>query len=176
MRTDTLKSPIRLVPMVAVLLPTLLWAAESTGWFALLFLLPIALCVLPLAEEKLFGWLIAIDLLTSAFVLFLPVSHLVWVLFVCVLAPYVPVRHALSRMKQPRHATLLTVGIIAVWTAGVLAVLYWIGVFPPVWLNGIRSVFLTLGFFVFLFLLDAAYQLYLKFYRTHLRRFLLPRA
>lgn len=162
--------------MVAVLSPLLVWAAESTGWFALLFLLPIALCVLPLAEEKLFGWLIPIEILSAAFVLILPVRHLVWVLYVCALAPYVPVRHALSRMKQPRDATLLTVGIITVWTAGVLALLYVVGVFPPVWLNAVRSVFLVLGFLMFLFLLDAAYYLCLKFYRKRLRRFLLPRA
>ena len=162
--------------MVAVLSLLLVWAAESTGWFALLFLLPIALCVLPLAEEKLWGWLIAIELMTAAIVLILPVAHLVWVFYICVLAPYVPVRHALRQMKQPRHATLLTVGIVSVWTAGILAALYAIGVFPPAWLNTIRSVFMGLGFLLFLFLLDAAYQLYLKFYRARLRRFLLPRA
>lgn len=162
--------------MVAVLSLLLVWAAESTGWFALLFLLPIALCVLPLAEEKLWGWLILIEILTAAFVLILPVPHLVWVLYVCALAPYVPVRHALSRMKQPRNATLLTVGIIAVWTAGVLAALHFVGVFPPAFLNIMRSVFIILGFLMFLFLLDVAYHLYLKFYRKRLRRFLLTRA
>lgn len=176
MKSETRQSPTRLVPMIGALLLLLLWAAESAGWFALLFLLPIALVTLPLAEERLYGWLVVLLLLVAAIVLALPVSHVVWTAYVCVLAPFVPVRHALRNLKQPRSATLLTAVVVTVWTGCVLFGLYLIGVFPPVWLTLIRGIFLSLAFFAFLFLLDAAYQLYLIFYRSRLRRFLLPRA
>lgn len=175
-RTETRISPVRLVPMTALLLLLLLWAAESVGWFGLLFLLPIALLAVPLAEEKLSLWLIAIDLLVAAIVLVLPVPHYVWAAFVCVLAPYVPVRHALRVLKRSYHATLLAVGIVTVFSAAILAGLWFWNVRPYAAWTLPQMVFGILGFLLFLFLLDAAYQLYLKFYRNRLRRFLLPRA
>ncbi len=175
-RTETHISPTRLVPMTALLLLLFLWAAESVGWFALLFLLPIGLLGLPLAEEKLWIWLILIDILVAAIVLFLPVPHYVWAAFVCVLAPYVPVRHALRIMKRAYHATLFSVGIVTVYTALMLLGLWFLNVRPYAAWDLHWIVFAILGFFLFLFLLDAGYQLYLKLYRRHLRRFLLPRA
>ncbi len=175
-RNELQLSPVRLVPMTALLLLLLLWAAESIGWFALLLLLPIALLAVPLAEERLYAYLIGIDLLVAAIVLFLPVPHYVWAAFLCVLAPYVPVRHALRDLKRSYHATLLSVGIVTVFSALVLFVLAMLNVKPYLGRPLPEIVFMILGFFLFLFLLDAAYQLYLKFYRKHLRRFLLPRA
>lgn len=175
-RNETRISPTRLIPMTALLLLLLLWAAESVGWFALLFLLPIALLAVPLCEEGLSLWLIGIDLAVAAIVLFLPVPHYAWLAFVCVLAPYVPVRHALRGMKRSYHATLLCVGIVTVLTASALFGLSFLGVHPYTAWNLPQIVFAILGFFLLLFLLDAGYQLYLRFYRKHLRRFLLPRA
>lgn len=168
-------SPVRLAPMTALLLLLLLWTAESVGWFALLFLLPIALLAVPLAEEGLYVHLIAIDLAVAAIVLFLPVPHYVWAAFVCVLAPYVPVRHALRFVKRSYSATLLCVGIVTAFSVLVLFGLALLGAKPYAEWTLPQCAFAILGFFLFLFLLDAAYQLYLKFYRKHLRRFLLPR-
>jgi hypothetical protein len=162
--------------MTALLLLLLLWAAESVGWFALLFLLPIALLAVPLCEEGLYAWLVAIDLLVAAAVLFLPAPHYAWLAFVCVLAPYVPVRHALRGMKRSYHATLLTVLIVTVLSALVLYGLSLLGVHPYTEWNLPQCAYAILGFFLFLFLLDAGYQLYLRLYRKRLRRFLLPRA
>ena len=90
-------SPIRLVPMCLLLSLLLLCAAELVGWFALLLFLPLALCMLPLYAERLWGFAILSDVLIAAVVLFLPLPHYAWLAFVCVLAPYVPVRHALRR-------------------------------------------------------------------------------
>lgn len=168
--------PIRLVPMCAVLSLALLWAAESTGWFALLFLLPIALINLPLAAERLWAWLILILLVTAAVVLLLPVPHYVWLAYVCVLAPFVPVRHALRNLKNPRNAMLLSVGIETAWTAIVLILLWQFDFVSIDAFDWIVYVLVGFAFFLFLFLLDAAYQLTLKWYQVRLRRFLLPRA
>ena len=176
MRNETRISPVRLVPMTGLLLLLLVWAAESVGWYALLFLLPIALLAVPPAEEKLYGWLVVIDLLVAAIVLILPVPHYVWLAFVCVLAPYVPVRHALRNLKHSYAATLLSIGIVTAFTAMVLGWLYVLHVHPYTEWTLPQCAFAVLGYFFFLFLLDAFYQLYLKFYRAHLRRFLLPRA
>lgn len=175
-RNETQISPVRLVPMTALLLLLLVWAAESVGWFALLFLLPIALLAVPLAEEGFYLRLILIDVAIAAIVLFLPVPHYVWAAFCCVLAPYVPIRHALRLMRRSYHATLLSVGIVTVFSALVLFGLALLGVKPYTEWSLPQCLFAGLGFFLFLFLLDAGYQLYLKFYRKHLRRFLLPRA
>lgn len=176
MRNETRISPVRLVPMTGLLLLLLVWAAESVGWFALLFLLPIALLAVPLAEEKLYVWLVAVDLAVAAVVLFLPVPHYVWFAFLCVLAPYVPVRHALRNLRHSYAATLLAVGIVTAFSAALLVWMYVLGVHPYTEWTLPQCAFAVLGFFLFLFLLDAAYQLYLKFYRSRLRRFLLPRA
>jgi hypothetical protein len=175
-RNETRISPTRLVPMTVLLLLLLLWAAESVGWFALLFLLPIALLAVPLCEEGLYLWLIFVDLAVAAIVLLLPAPHYAWLAFVCVLAPYVPVRHALRGMKRSYHATLLCVGIVTVFTVLVLFGLFLLGVHPYTDWNLPEIAFAILGFFLFLFLLDAGYHLYLKFYRKRLKRFLLPRA
>lgn len=176
MREETRVSPLWLIPMCAALSLLLLWAAESVGWFALLFFLPLALCAAPLAAERQWVGLVFAVLLTAAVVLFLPVRHYVWLAYVCVLAPYVPVRTALQRMRNQKAAVLLSVGIVAAWTAGVLALLFFLGLFPPAWLNALRAVLIGFAFLVFIFLLDAVAQLFLKFYRNRLRRFLLPRA
>ena len=162
--------------MCALLSLLLLWAAESTGWFALLFCLPIALVLLPLVAERLWGWTVLILVVTAAVVLALPVPHFFWLAYVCILAPYVPIRHALRRMKNPRVATLLAVGIVTVWTAAVMtpAILFQcIGVDQIPW---IVDVLIGFAAFFFLFFLDAMYQLTLRFYESRLRRFLLPRA
>ena len=174
-RNERQISPSRLVPMTALLLLLLLWAAESIGWFALLLLLPIALLAVPLAEEGLYLPLILSDVAVAAIVLFLPVPHYVWAAFVCVLAPYVPIRHALRVLKHSYSATLLAAGIVSAFTALVLFGLALLGVKPYLQWNLPQYAFAVLGFLLFLFLLDAAYQLYLRFYRKHLRRFLLPR-
>ena len=176
MRNETQANPLRLVPMCALLSLLLLWAAESTGWFALLFLLPIALCLLPLAAERLWGWLVLIVLVTAAVVLVLPVKHYVWLAYACVLAPYVPIRYALRNLKNPRGATLLAVGIVTVWTAAVLALLLVFRLVSADMQQWLLYVLLGFGYFLFLFLLDAAYQLMLRWYQNRLRRFLLPRA
>lgn len=175
-RNETRISPTALVPMTALLLLLLLWAAESVGWFALLLLLPVALLAVPLCEEGLYGWLIAVDLAVAAIVLLLPAPHYAWLAFVCVLAPYVPVRHALRGLKRSYHATLLSVGIVTVWTAAVVVGLRFWNVRPYEAWNLPQCAFAILGFLLFLFLLDIGYQLYLKCYQKHLRRFLLPRA
>ena len=162
--------------MCAILCLLLLCVAEVTGFWALLFLLPIALCMLPLCEEQLWGYAIVCDVLIAAIVLFLPVPHYAWLAFVCMLAPYVPLRHALRNLKDPRRATLLPIGIIVLWTALVLLGLHFLGIavftmFPP-----LVTAMIALGLIVFLFLLDVAYQLTLRAYRKRIRRFLLPRA
>ena len=169
-------SPVRLVPMCALLSLLLLCAAEVTGWFALLFFLPIGLCMLPLYEERLWGYGIVCSLMIAAFVLLLPVPHYAWLAFVCVLAPFAPLRHAFRNLKDPRRATLLPIGIVLVWTALVAFGLFLIGVnvlavFPP-----LITALIGLGVLFFLFLLDIAYQLFVKTYRTRFRPFLLPRA
>jgi len=176
MQTNRPLSPIRLVPVCAAVTLLLLWAAELTGYFALLFFLPIALAMLPLCAEKLWSWAILCDLLIAAFVLILPVPHGAWLAFVCVLAPYVPLRHALSGLRDPRRATLLSIGIVLLWTALVIAVLSLLGsdlihLVPP-----FAAVMIGLGVLLFLFLLDAAYQFCLNRIYKALRRFLLPRA
>ncbi|MBR0507755.1 MAG: hypothetical protein IJJ86_04020 [Clostridia bacterium] len=176
MQTNRQPSPIRLVPMCAALTLLLLWAAELTGYFALLFFLPIALCMLPLCVEKLWGWLIVCDLLIAAFVLILPVPHYAWLAFVCVLAPYVPLRHALSGVRDPRRATLLSVGIAVLWTALLLTALTLLqsGILKAV--SPYLAIMIGLGVLLFLFLLDAAYHFCLNRLYKSLRRFLLPRA
>ena len=162
--------------MCALLSLLLLCAAEATGWFALLFFLPIAICMLPLLEERLIGWAILCDVLIAAIVLLLPVPHYAWLAFVCVLAPYCPVRHALRNSKDPRRASLLSIGVTLLWTVLVLGVLYLLGVNPLTLLPLPLTLFALLGVLFFLFLLDVFYQLFLKAYRTRIRRFLLPRA
>lgn len=176
MTNDQRQSPIRLVPMCALLSLLLLCAAECTGWFALLFFLPIALIMTPLCEERLWGYVILCELLIAAIVLFLPVPHYAWLAYVCILAPYVPLRHALRGIKDPRAATLFPIGLTVLWTALVLTGLHFLGVslfalFPP-----LITVLIALGALFVLFLIDILYQLFLKAYRSRIRRFLLPRA
>lgn len=176
MRNERQPSPVRLVPMCGLLGLLLLCAAELTGYYALLFFLPLALTMLPLCEEHLYGYVIFCDVLIAAIVLFLPVPHYAWLAFVCVLAPYVPLRHAMRDLKNPHSATLLPVGITIFWTALVVFGLHFLGIelitlFPPP-----ITALIGLGLLLFLFLLDAAYQLALKTYRKRIRRFLLPRA
>ncbi len=162
--------------MCALLTLLLLCAAEATGWFALLFFLPIALCMLPLAEERLIVHLVLCDLLIAAAVLAMPVPHYAWLAFICVLAPYVPIRHALRGVKKGFLRPLLSIGIVLLWTGLVLFGLTFLNVnlltmFPPLY-----TVLIGLGVLLFLFLLDVLYQLALRWYRNGLRRFLLPRA
>ncbi len=154
----------------------LLCAAEVTGWFALLFLFPIALIMLPLCEERLNGRLILCDLVIAAFVLFLPVPHYAWLAYVCVLAPYVPLRHAMQNMSDPRLAILLPIGVDLLWTGLVLFLLALLGVNVFTAFSPLLTVLIGVGVLLFLFLLDVLYQLTLKLYRAKLRRFLLPRA
>ena len=161
--------------MCALLALLLLCAAEATGWFALLFFLPIALCMLPLCEERLYVHLVLCDLLIAAVVLALPVPHYAWLAFICVLAPYVPLRHALRGMKKAWLGTLLPIGIVLLWTGLVLFGLSFLDVrlyalYPP-----LITALIGLGVLLFLFLLDVLYQLALKWYRNRLRCFLLPR-
>ena len=139
-------------------------------------ILPLALVGVPLAEERLMGWLIAIDVLSAAIVLFLPVPHYVWLAFVCALAPFVPLRRALSGLKRSFVASLVCVGVIVTFFALVLVLLAQIGVRPLAVLSPVGSVFVILGALFFLFILDALYQLSVKFYRARVRRSLLPRA
>jgi len=176
MRNERQPSPVRLVPMCGLLGLLLLCAAELTGFFALLFFLPIALSMLPLCEERLYGYAILCDVLIAAVVLFLSVPHYAWLAFVCVLAPYVPLRHAMRDLKDKRLATLLPVGIAVLWTAFVVFVLHVLGIELITQFSPLITVLIGLGVLLFLFLLDAAYQLLLKAYRKHIRRFLLPRA
>ncbi len=162
--------------MCALLALLLLCAAEATGWFALLFFLPIALCMLPLCEERLWAHLILCDLLIAAIVLALPVPHYAWLAFLCIIVPFVPVRHALRNLKKPALSTLLAIGITLLWTALIVFGLtflnvYLLTLFPPL----ITALF-GIGILLFLFVLDVFYQLFLKLYRNRLRRFLLPRA
>lgn len=167
---------MRLVPMCGLLGLLLLCAAEWTGYFALLFFLPLALTMLPLCEERLYGYAILCDVLIAAIVLFLPVPHYTWLAFVCVLAPYVPLRHAMQDLKNPRSATLLPVVITVLWTALVVFGLHFLGVELVTMFSPLITALIGLGVLLFLFLLDAAYQLALKAYRKRVRRFLLPRA
>lgn len=176
MRNERQPSPVRLVPMCGFLGLLLLCAAERTGCFALLFFLPLALCMLPLCEERLYGYAIVCDVLIAAIVLFLPVPHYAWLAFVCVLAPYIPLRHAMRDLKDKRLATLLPVGIAVVWTALVVFGLHFLGVELAAVFSPLITALIGLGLLLFLFLLDAAYQLSLKAYRKRVRRFLLPRA
>ena len=176
MRNGLQQSPKRLIPAIAALTLLLLWAAESVGLFALLFLFPLALVGVPLSEERLLGWLIAIDVSAAVIVLFLPVPHYVWLAFVCMLAPFVPLRRAFSGLKRSSVASLLCVGVIAAFSALVLVLLTQIGVRPLSAFSPIVTVFFALGGLFFLFLLDAAFQLSVRLYRNRLRRFLLPRA
>lgn len=162
--------------MCALLALLLLCAAEVTGWFALLFFLPIALCMQPLCEERLTRYAILCDLVIAAIVLALPVPHYAWLAFVCILAPYVPLRYAFRNLKNPRLATLVPIGIVLLWAALVTVGLLFLDVhlftvFPPL----VTALF-ALGTLFILFLLDIAYQLFSKVYQTRLRRFLLPRA
>ena len=154
--------------MCALLTLLLLCAAELAGWLALLFFLPIAICMLPLFEERLYG--------IAAIVLLLPVPHYAWLAFVCVLAPYMPVRHTMRNMKDPRRAVFLSIGVTLLWTALVIGVLYLFGVKVLSLLPLPVTLFAALGVLFFLFLLDIFYQLFLKAYRNRIRRFLLPRA
>jgi len=169
-------SPKRLVPMCAVLSLLLLCAAEASGCFALLFLFPTALCTLPLCEERLWVHLVLCDLLIAVFVLLLPFPHYYWLAYVCVLAPYVPVRHALRDLKKQTHATLTAVGIVLLWSAVVLFLLSLLGVNALTLFSPWITAFSGLGTLLFLFLLDAVYQLTVPWYRNRIRRFLLPRA
>lgn len=169
-------SPIRLVPMCFLLSLLLLCVSEATGWFALLFFLPIALCMLPLCEERLYGWVILSDLLIAAIVLALPVPHYAWFAYLCILAPFIPVRHALCGIKKAYLATLLSIGITAVWTALAIYGLTFLSVNLLTRFSPQITVAIGLGCLLFLFVLDVSYQLLLKWYRNGLRRFLLPRA
>ncbi len=167
---------MRLVPMCGLLGLLLLCAAELTGFFALLFFLPIALIMLPLCEERLYGYAVFCDVLIAAIMLFLPVPHYAWLAFVCMLAPYVPLRHAMRDLRNKRLATLLPVGITVLWTALVVFGLRFLSVDLVAMFSPLITVLVVLGVLLFLFLLDAAYQLALKAYRKRIRRFLLPRA
>ncbi|MBQ6332929.1 MAG: hypothetical protein IJI34_09245 [Clostridia bacterium] len=169
-------SPKRLVPMCALLALLLLCAAEATGLFGLLFLFPLALCMLPLCEERLWGYLLLCDAAVAAFVLAMPFPHFYWLAYVCVLAPFVPLRHAFRNLKKQTHATLLAVGIVLLWTALVLFGLSLLGVNALTLFSPLVTALIGLGLLLFVFLLDAFYQLFLKWYRARLRRFLLPRA
>ena len=169
-------SPKRLVPMCAALSLLLLCAGEASGLFALLLLFPTALCMLPLCEERLWIHLVLSDLLIAAFVLALPFPHYFWLAYVCVLAPYVPVRHALRDLKKQTHATLFAIGIILLWSTAVLILLSLLGVNALTLFSPWITVLCGLGTLLFLFLLDALYQLAVRRYRNRLRRFLLPRA
>ncbi len=162
--------------MCALLTLLLLCAAELAGWLALLFFLPIAICMLPLFEERLYGIAILCDVVIAAIVLLLPVPHYAWLAFVCVLAPYMPVRHTMRNMKDPRRAVFLSIGVTLLWTALVIGVLYLFGVKVLSLLPLPVALFAALGVLFFLFLLDIFYQLFLKAYRNRIRRFLLPRA
>lgn len=162
--------------MCALLTFLLLCAAEATGVFALLFFLPIAFCMLPLCEERLYGALVLCDLLIAAAVLALPVPHYAWLAFICILGPFVPVRHALCGMKNHRLSTLLPILIVAVWTALAVFGLRFLNVDLLTVFSLPITVLIGLGILLFLFLLDILYQLLLRWYRNGLRRFLLPRA
>ena len=162
--------------MCAALTLLLLCAAEYTGWFALLFFLPIALCMLPLCAERLYAYVVLCDVLIAVCVLALPVPHYAWLAFVCVLAPYVPLRHAFRALQNPRTATLLPIGIVLLWTALVVFGLTFLGVHLLTLFSPLITALIALGVLFFLFLLDAAYQLSLKAYEARIRRFLLPRA
>jgi hypothetical protein len=162
--------------MCAALTLLLLWAAELTGYFALIFFFPIALCMLPLCAERHWSWVIVCDLLIAAFILILPVPHYAWLAFICVLAPYVPIRHALSGVRDPRRATLLSVGIAVLWTVLVLVTLTLLRSDILKTVSPLSAVAIGLGILSFLFLLDAAYQYCLNRVYRSLRRFLLPRA
>ena len=168
--------PLRLAPMCALLGLLLLCAAELSGWFALLFFFPLALCMLPLCEEHLGGYAVFCDVLIAAIVLFLPVPHYAWLAFVCVLAPYVPLRHAFRELKDSRRATLLSILIVVLWTALVLVGLHFLGVELITLFSPLITALIALGLVFFLFLLDAAYHLYLNAYQNRVRRFLLPHA
>lgn len=176
MANDRHVSPKRLIPMCALLALLLLCGAELAGWFALLFFFPLALCMLPLFEERLYGYAILCDVLIAAFVLLLPVPHYVWLAFVCILAPYVPVRHAMRNARDPRRAVFLSIGVTVLWTALVFGGLHLIGVHPLTLLPLPVTLLAALGVLFFLFLLDILYQLSLKAYVSRVRRFLLPRA
>lgn len=169
-------SPIRLVPMCLALSLLLLCASELTGWFALLFFLPLALCMLPLCAERLWGFLILSVLFVAAVVLLLPFPHYAWLMYVCVLAPYVPVRHALRDMKKNTAATLLSIGIVLLWTALLMFGLCLLGVNVFAILSLPLTILVGLGVLFFLFLLDILYQVSVKRYQSRIRRFLLPRA
>ena len=162
--------------MCAALALLMLCAAEYTGWFALLFFLPLGLCMLPLCAEKLWGSVVLCDVLIAACVLALPVPHYAWLAFVCVLAPYVPLRHAFRSLKSPRAATLLPILIVLFWTALVVFGLTFLEVHLLTLFSPLVTVLIGLGVLFFLFLLDVAYQLLLKAYEARIRRFLLPRA
>ena len=175
-QTNRQPSPLRLVPLCAAISLLLLWAAELTGFFVPLFFLPIALSMLPLCAERLWGWAILCDVLIASFVLALPVPHYAWLAFVCVLAPYVPLRHALRRIADQRRATILAVGITLLWTALVIFALSLLGVGILTAVSPYLAVMIGLGVLLFLFLLDAAYHFCLNRLQKPLRRFLLPRA
>lgn len=162
--------------MCAFLTFLLLCAAETTGAFALLFFLPLAFCMLPLCEERLYGSLIFCDLLIVAAVLALPVPHYAWLAFVCVLGPFVPIRHALNGMKKLWLRTLLPVLIVAAWTALIVFGLRFLDIDLLTMFSLPITAAIGLGILLFLFLLDILYQLLLRWYRNGLRRFLLPRA
>lgn len=162
--------------MCALLALLLLCAAEATGLFGLLFLFPLALCMLPLCEERLWGYLLLCDAAVAAFVLAMPFPHFYWLAYVCVLAPFVPLRHAFRNLKKQTHATLLAVGIVLLWTALVLFGLLLLGVNALTLFSPFVTALIGFGLLLFVFLLDVFYQLFLKWYRARLRRFLLPRA
>jgi hypothetical protein len=112
----------------------------------------------------------------AAIVLALPVPHYAWLAFVCILAPYVPLRHAFRGLKNPRLATLVPISIVLLWTALVTVGLYFLDVHLLTVLPPLVTALFALGVLFFLFLLDIAYQLFSKAYQKRLRRFLLPRA
>lgn len=162
--------------MCALLALLLLCAAELTGWFAPLFFLPLAVCMQPLCEERLTRYAILCDLVIAAIVLALPVPHYAWLAFVCILAPYVPLRHAFRGLKNTRLATLVPIGIVLLWTTLVTVGLYFLDVHLLTVLPPLVTALFALGVLFFLFLLDIAFQLFSKAYQKRLRRFLLPRA
>ena len=82
----------------------------------------------------------------------------------------------LRDLKKQMHATLLSVGIVLLWTALVLFGLGMLGVNMLTVFSPLLLTLIALGLLLFLFLLDVLYQLSVKWYRKRLRRFLLPRA
>ena len=158
--------------MVGALSLLLLWAAECTGWFALLFLLPLSVLNDPLVREKRWVGLCVATLLTALFVFFLPVRHYVWLLYLSVLAPFAPLRtffaqHIKSRVGASAacvlacFASLLLAVLLLRLCTGAYA-LYGVGFFG--------HVLAILGAAFLFFAEDVAYHLFARLYERRLRK------